>query len=799
MEDTVNALGGDNMEMAEYVPMLSTEDEEMLMSEDVPEMLPVLPLRNNVLMPGVVLPIAVNRTVSQRLLKEASKSSRRIAVVAQRNNDEDPEPSELYDVGTMARVLRVATMPGGTMMGILLGIRPVKVMEYKREESGRITASVVGVAEELGKVSPTVFNQNMKTLRRKYIEILKSRNMPGEELMRTINGVRTTINFVANHLDVEVAQKQAALEQFVYAERLKLVLKYEDEVLDYLKIDNEIQNRTRNSIDKQQREYFLNQQMLAIQEELGASPSEEDLKELCERADAKKWSQEVRDVFDKELTKLRHLSSQSPDYSVQYNYLDVMLDLPWNEYTDDNLDVVNVRKVLDDDHFGIEKVKDRIVEHVAVLSLKKDMKAPILCLVGPPGTGKTSLGKSVASALGRKYVRIALGGLHDEAEIRGHRKTYVGAMPGRIIQSLKKAGSSNPVFILDEVDKVQPNGFNGDPTSALLEVLDPEQNAAFHDNYLDIDYDLSKVMFIATANSLSTIQPALIDRMEVIELSGYILEEKIEIARNHLIPRLLKELGFRKGSVEFTPEILEVIINEYTRESGVRQLDHALAKIVRSRAVKVASGNKLKRAVQLTEVQEALGLPIHRSEVSGKEPRVGVVTGLAWTSVGGEILFVESSLSKGKGQLTMTGNLGDVMKESATLAFEYLKANADKFKIQAKQLENSNIHIHVPEGATPKDGPSAGITMFVAMLSAFTHRKVKPTVAMTGEITLRGSVTPVGGIKEKILAAKRAGITDIILSGENRRDIEDISPDYLKGLTFHYISEMSEVIPLAMG
>ena len=795
-EDMLQAR--ESVEIAEYVPVLSREDEEMLLNEDVPQMLPVLPLRNNILMPGVVLPIAVDRVASRKVLKEAGRGQGRIAVIAQRNDVDDPKPDDLYEVGVMARVLRVVNMPGDTLVGILLGVRTVKVLEYHREDSGRLLCTVESVPETKQSTSAAELRQAVKVLRRNYAQILKNRNMPGEELMRTIKGDRTTINFIANHLEIDVHRKQAVLEQTDYSERAKMVLEYEKEQLDYQRINNEMQDRAKVSIDRQQREYFLNQQMRAIQEELGSSPSDEDSKELLARAEEKHWSDDVRKVFDKELAKLQRLAPQSPDYSVQYNYIDLMLDLPWGEYTTDNLSPQRTREVLDGDHYGIEKVKDRIVEHVALLNLKKDMKSPILCLVGPPGTGKTSLGKSVATALGRKYVRIALGGLHDEAEIRGHRKTYVGAMPGRIIQSLKKANSSNPVFILDEVDKVQPNGYNGDPTSALLEVLDPEQNSAFHDNYLDIDYDLSNVLFIATANSLSTIQPALIDRMEVIELSGYILEEKIEIAQRHLIPKLLKDMGFRKGALTFSREVLEVIINDYTRESGVRQLEHTLAKIMRKRAVKAAESERMRRAVDASELQEMLGLPIHRSEVSGKEPRVGVVTGLAWTSVGGEILFVESSISKGKGILTMTGNLGDVMKESATLAFEYIKANADKFGIDAEQLENSNIHIHVPEGATPKDGPSAGITMFVAMLSAFTRRRVKPSVAMTGEITLRGEVTPVGGIKEKILAAKRAGISDLILCEDNRRDIEEINDEYLKGLEFHYIKEMSEALPLAL-
>jgi ATP-dependent Lon protease len=550
-------------------------------------------------------------------------------------------------------------------------------------------------------------------------------------------------------------------------------------------------------MDRQQREYFLNQQMRVIQDELGGSPADQEIQHLQERAAKKKWPKAADDAFMHSIEKLRRTPPQTPDYTVEINYAELLLDLPWEKYSKDDLRTSHAMKVLDKDHYGMEKVKERIVEYIAVLSLKGDMKSPILCLVGPPGTGKTSLGKSIAAAMKRKYVRVALGGLHDEAEIRGHRKTYVGAMPGRIIQSIKKAGVSNPVFVLDEIDKVQGMSHNGDPTSALLEVLDPEQNNAFHDNYLDLDYDLSKVLFVATANTLSTIQPALLDRMEVIDLSGYILEEKLEIAQRHLIPRQLVEHGFDRHSLKFSNELLTTIINDYTRESGVRQLEKTIAKIIRRRAVQLADGQKINKTIQASELKEILGLPIHNSERRGNEPKVGVVTGLAWTQVGGEILFIESSISKGKGTLTMTGNLGDVMKESATLAFEYLKSNADHFGVDMEKVENSNIHIHVPEGATPKDGPSAGITMFVAMVSAFTQKRVIPTVAMTGEITLRGQVTPVGGIKEKILAAKRAGITDLILCEDNRRDIEDIPQEYLAGLTFHYIREMKEALPIA--
>ena len=650
------------------------------------------------------------------------------------------------------------------------------------------------------------FHNRVLAIRKEYSDMEQMKNngvgLNPKDIFNSLGNItsdKILINFIASHLDIPVKPKQEMLDADGYDRRSIMLLEQLQKENDYYRVRDDIQGKTRQELDRQQREYFLNQQMRVIQDELGGASSDKDIERLVARAQKKKWGKEAQDAFNHSIEKLRRTSPQTPDYTVELNYAELLLDMPWNVYSKDDLRTSHARKVLDRDHYGMEKVKERIIEYIAVLSLKDDMKSPILCLVGPPGTGKTSLGKSIAEAMHRKYVRVALGGLHDEAEIRGHRKTYVGAMPGRIVQSLKKAGVSNPVFVLDEIDKVQGMSHNGDPTSALLEVLDPEQNKAFHDNYLELDYDLSRVLFIATANTLSTIQPALLDRLEVIDLSGYILEEKLEIAQRHLIPRQLKEHGFTRRDLKFSNDLLKVIINDYTRESGVRQLEKTIAKIIRRRAVQKAEGNEFSRDVKQEELKDILGLPIHNSERRGKDPKVGVVTGLAWTQVGGEILFIESSISKGKGTLSMTGNLGDVMKESATLAFEYIKANADRFGIDAKKLENSNIHIHVPEGATPKDGPSAGITMFVAMVSAFTQRKVIPTVAMTGEITLRGAVTPVGGIKEKILAAKRADITDIILCEDNRRDIEEIPADYLKGLTFHYITDMEEALPIAFG
>ena len=786
----------------EIIPVISKDEEEFLLGtgENIPNEIPILPLRGNAIFPGVILPITAGRQKSIRLLKQASRHGNFIGVVAQKTDADDPTRDDLFDFGCVARVIKVIELPDGNSLSILQGAQRFILGDLVSEDPQLIGIVNARLEEDDSDFKGAVLRTKMTLLRKKYAAVLRVNDVPGEAAnsLKNIQSNKILVNFVAAHTNLDVNLKQQLLEQSSYMQRLDDLLSMLDGILDAVKLKAEIQDKTRKEMDRQQREYFLNQQMHVIQEELGGSPAEQDAQEMRARAKKKKWNAEIAEFFEKEVVKLQRTPPSMPDYSVQANYLNLLLDLPWNEYTTDNLNTAHARKVLDRDHFGLEKVKDRILEHIAVLSLKGDMKSPILCLVGPPGTGKTSLGKSIASAMKRRYVRVALGGLHDEAEIRGHRKTYVGAMPGRIIQNIKKAQSSNPVFILDEIDKIQTNTFNGDPTSALLEVLDPEQNSAFHDNYLDLDFDLSKVMFIATANSLSTIQPALLDRMEIIDLSGYILEEKLEIASRHLIPRELVELGFPKGGLKFPKPLLVTLINDYTREAGVRQLDKVIAKIIRRKAVKVAAGESIDSTIHASELKELLGLPIHQSEHRGKESKVGVVTGLAWTAVGGEILFVEACTSKGKGTLTMTGNLGDVMKESATLAFEYLKANAADFSVDSAVIEESNIHIHVPEGAVPKDGPSAGITMFVAMVSAFTGRKVKASYAMTGEITLRGSVTPVGGIKEKILAAKRATITDIILSEENRRDIEDINAQYLNGLTFHYISEMKEALPLVL-
>ncbi len=791
---------------AEIIPLITKEDESFLLNEDsIPDDMPLLPLHGNVLFPGVVLPIGVSRKASLRLLRDAEKNHERIIVVAQRNDNQLPEMDDLYQIGVIARVLRVIELPRDNHLAIIQGTMKCQLLSITAEEPYYRGCAVL-IDENNHQPRSRSFHNRVLAIRKEYSDMEQMKNngvgLNPKDIFNSLGNItsdKILINFIASHLDIPVKPKQEMLDADGYDRRSIMLLEQLQKENDYYRVRDDIQGKTRQELDRQQREYFLNQQMRVIQDELGGASSDKDIERLVARAQKKKWGKEAQDAFNHSIEKLRRTSPQTPDYTVELNYAELLLDMPWNVYSKDDLRTSHARKVLDRDHYGMEKVKERIIEYIAVLSLKDDMKSPILCLVGPPGTGKTSLGKSIAEAMHRKYVRVALGGLHDEAEIRGHRKTYVGAMPGRIVQSLKKAGVSNPVFVLDEIDKVQGMSHNGDPTSALLEVLDPEQNKAFHDNYLELDYDLSHVLFIATANTLSTIQPALLDRLEVIDLSGYILEEKLEIAQRHLIPRQLKEHGFTRRDLKFSNDLLKVIINDYTRESGVRQLEKTIAKIIRRRAVQKAEGNEYSRDVKQEELKDILGLPIHNSERRGKDPKVGVVTGLAWTQVGGEILFIESSISKGKGTLSMTGNLGDVMKESATLAFEYIKANADRFGIDAEKLENSNIHIHVPEGATPKDGPSAGITMFVAMVSAFTQRKVIPTVAMTGEITLRGAVTPVGGIKEKILAAKRADISDIILCEDNRRDIEEIPSDYLKGLTFHYITDMEEALPIAFG
>ncbi len=785
---------------AEFIPIIGEEEEAILLTDDNnPESLPLLPLRGNVLYPGVILPVTAGRKKSIQLLKHANGSNTRIAVAAQRNNAEEPSIEDIFNIGTMARVLKLLEMPDGNTMAILQGVKRLEINEITSTVPF-YTAKVSYIEDQKAPKRDREFKEQIALIRNLYEQIVKaSPNIPSEAGFATknIESPRVLMNFIASHLEISLEERQRYLEINDIRERADIIIALLTRELKTIEVRDEISERVKNDMDKQQRDYILGQQLKTIQEELGGTPGEQEIMELEERASKKKWGTDIADTFAKEVEKLKRIPQQSPDYSTQYNYLTTLLELPWNEYSEDNLDLGHAQKVLDRDHYGLEKIKERIVEYLAVLKLKGDMKSPILCLVGPPGVGKTSLGKSIAEAVNRKYIRVALGGLHDEAEIRGHRRTYIGAMPGRIIQNIKKAGTSNPVFVLDEIDKVTGMTHNGDPSSALLEVLDPEQNTTFHDNYLDLDYDLSKIMFVATANSLSTIPPALLDRMEVIDIAGYLLEEKLEIAKRHLIPKQLAEHGLKKSQISFSTQVISEIINNYTRESGVRQLEKAIAKIIRHKAVRIARNEETPKPVKKDSLKDILGLPVHRSEVRGTDS-VGVVTGLAWTSVGGEILFIESSLSKGKGNLSMTGNLGDVMKESATLAYEYVKSNAESLGIDPEMFENHNVHIHVPEGATPKDGPSAGITIFTALVSAFTRRKVRSCFALTGEITLRGRVMPVGGIKEKILAAKRAEITDIVLCSENRRDIEDIPQTYIEGLNFHYINEIHEVIPLIL-
>ena len=775
-------------------------NEEQLMDIEVDEILPVLPLRNMVLFPGVFMPVSVGRKSSLKLVREAEKKSSYIAVVCQKAADtEEPVLEDLHTIGTVAKIVRVLEMPDQTTTVILQGSKRIElkeIMEVAPYLKGRVTT----LNEEIPAKDDKEFQALVEACKDLTVRYIKSSEMFPQDsafAIKNINNPMFLVDFICTNLPLKKDEKIELLRIDALRARTYRLLEILNREVQLAEIKESIQMRAREDIDQQQREYFLHQQMKTIQDELGGNPTDEEIKELEELAETKEWNGNVREIFNKELNKLKRLNPSSPDYSVQSNYLREMLDLPWNHLSEDNLDLEHARQVLDADHFGLEKVKERILEYLAVLKLKADMKSPIVCLYGPPGVGKTSLGKSVARALNREFVRMSLGGLHDESEIRGHRKTYIGAMPGRILQSIKKAGTSNPVFILDEIDKVG-NDFRGDPQSALLEVLDPEQNGSFHDNFLDIDYDLSKVMFIATANDLSTIAGPLRDRMEIIEVTGYLMEEKREIAKRHLIPKQLENHGITAGHVTIPDEIIDLIIEKYTRESGVRSLDMTIAKIMRHVARKVAMNKKFTITLDENKVKEYLGSPIFsREEYQGNE-LPGVVTGLAWTAVGGEILYIESSYSKGKGHLSLTGNLGEVMKESATLALEYIKSHAKEIGIDEKMFEENDIHVHVPAGAVPKDGPSAGITMVTALVSALTGRKVKKAIAMTGEITLRGKVLPVGGIREKILAAKRAEIKEIILCCENKKDIDDIKKEYLKGLKFHYVDHIKEVLETAL-
>ncbi|PCI94754.1 MAG: endopeptidase La [Flavobacteriales bacterium] len=785
-------------EDAEFIPLLSPDDEEQINAEETPDELPILPLRNTVLFPGVVIPITVGRDKSIKLIQEAYRGDKTLGVVSQKNDEvEDPTEEDLNAIGTIAHILKMLKMPDGNITVIIQGKKRFKTKEFTQKEP--YLRAKIEAFNQLQKPSGKGFDAlvgSIKDLASQIIE--QSPTIPTEATfaIKNIESPTFLINFIASNMKADVPTKQSLLETPELNERANSLLEHLTKELQLLELKNDIQSRVRTDLDQQQREYFLNQQIKQIQEELGGDPQEQDIEEFKKKAKKKKWSKTVAERFDKELLKFQRLNPQSAEYSVQLNYLETLIELPWRDYTKDNFDLKRAQKILDKDHFGLEKVKERIIEYLAVLKLKGDMKSPILCLYGPPGVGKTSLGKSIAEALDRKYVRMSLGGVRDEAEIRGHRKTYIGAMPGRVIQNIKKVNSSNPVYVLDEIDKIGTS-YQGDPSSALLEVLDPEQNENFYDNFLELDYDLSKILFVATANSLSTIQPALRDRMEIIEITGYTVEEKIEIANKHLIPKLLKNHGIKKKDLNLSKQNLEKIITDYTRESGVRGLEKKIAKIIRNRAKLIALEEEFDAKISAEELLKILGPGHSKDKYQGNEV-AGVVTGLAWTSVGGDILFIESSLSKGKGKLTLTGNLGDVMKESAVIALAYLKAHANLLGVQPEVFDKWDIHVHVPEGATPKDGPSAGITMLTALASSFTQKKVKSNLAMTGEITLRGRVLPVGGIKEKILAAKRADIKEIILSEDNRKDIEEINAKYLNGLTFHYVKNMMEVVDLAL-
>jgi ATP-dependent Lon protease len=785
---------------ADLIPLLTPEDEEEMNNEALPELLAILPLRNMVLFPGVVIPITAGRDKSIKLINDANAAGKTIGVVAQINEeDEDPTKDDIHRIGTVARILRVLKMPDGNITVILQGKKRFEI-DAVIDETPYITAKIKEVPEKRPKKNDTEFVAILDSIKELAIQIIKeSPNIPSEATfaIKNIESQSFLVNFVTSNMNLLVKEKQDLLAINELKERALETLRYMNIELQKLELKNDIQSKVRFDLDQQQREYFLHQQMKTIQEELGGVSQEEEMDEMLQKSLTKKWDEKTKKHFDKELSKMRRMNPQAPDFGIQRNYLELFLELPWNEYSKDIFDLKRAQKILDRDHFGLEDVKKRMIEHLAVLKLRNDMKSPIICLTGPPGVGKTSIGRSIAEALGRKYVRISLGGLRDEAEIRGHRKTYIGAMPGRIIQSLKKAGTSNPVFVLDEIDKLS-NSNQGDPSSALLEVLDPEQNNSFYDNFLEMGYDLSKVMFIATSNNMSAIQPALKDRMEIIKMSGYTIEEKVEIARQHLFPRQLKEHGLTAKDLTIGKKQLEKIVEGYTRESGVRGLEAKIAQVIRNAAKSIAMEEEYNKKVTDADIIKTLGVPRLERDKYENNDVAGVVTGLAWTSVGGDILFIESLLSPGKGTMTITGNLGTVMKESATIALEYIKANASLLGLDSVILSKYNIHLHVPEGATPKDGPSAGIAMLTSLVSLFTQKRVKKNLAMTGEITLRGKVLPVGGIKEKILAAKRANIKEIILCHENKSDIDEIKPEYLEGLSFHYVKEMSEVLKYAL-
>lgn len=796
-----DSLFEDHLEDAKIIAIPHQRDEEEMEEEHtdapLPEVLPILPLKNTVLFPGVIMPISIKREASLELINDAKKE-RLIGVVSQRNDNDAPSKEDFYSIGVVARIIKILKIPDGSISVLVQGTHRFQITEFV-EEQPYFKAKIQESPELLPEEQDEEFSATMEVVRDISLKLAKETSTGGLEVpfvLQNIDNDFFLINYVASTSPLSVSEKQDILEQNSLVTRAWAIIKYFGVELQKATLRKEIQNKVHMDFDKQQRDYFLHQQIQTIQKELGNESFEADIEKFKEQAKTKQWNEKIQKHFDKELAKLQRLNPQMPDYAIQRNYIDLLLDLPWNVYSKDKFDLKRAQKILDKDHYGLEDVKRRIIEYLAVLKLRNDMKSPILCLYGPPGVGKTSLGRSIAKALGREYVRMALGGLRDEAEIRGHRKTYIGAMPGRILQLIKKAGTSNPVFVLDELDKLS-QGYGGDPSSAMLEVLDPEQNNEFYDNFLEIGYDLSKVMFIATANDLSTIQPALKDRMEIINISGYTIEEKVEIARHFLLPKVLKEHGMEHKQIQLGKKEIERIIEGYTRESGVRNLEKQIAKIVRYIARAIAMNEEYNPKISLEDIRKILGIPTERDKYENNEV-AGVVTGLAWTSIGGDILFIESAFSKGSGGLSITGNIGTVMKESATIALEYIKAHAEQFGLDTRIFDQYKIHIHIPEGATPKDGPSAGIALLTSLFSVLTQRRVKKNLAMTGEITLRGKVLPVGGIKEKILAAKRAGIKEIILCKDNEKDIDEIKQEYLQGLTFHYVTEMEDVLKLAV-